>query len=273
VTEHAAEQREALRQQQLLRTLWRRSADSNLTGWLRESGARAGQGIAAYRGNAAAIAERALAAAYPTVQQLLGDESFVQLARVFWHRHPPQCGDLAWYGAELPTWIADDAQLASEPYLADVARIDWAVHRIEQAADVASTADGLPLLVNYDPARLRLRLRPGLALLPSRFPVVTIWQAHRSAEVDRFAPVRAAFQRGERETALVSRAGWRAEVEAIDDASSRFIEAVQRGANLGLALDTAGEAFAFDRWLQRALAQQWLQSIEVLDSEAEGVHR
>ncbi|HEY6510393.1 MAG TPA: putative DNA-binding domain-containing protein, partial [Burkholderiaceae bacterium] len=69
-------EREAMRQRQLLRALWQRGDDSALTPWLSEAGARAAQGLDAYRGNAAAIAERALASVFPTVQQLLGEESF-----------------------------------------------------------------------------------------------------------------------------------------------------------------------------------------------------
>jgi hypothetical protein len=263
---NSAIQREALRQQQLLRTLWRRSTDATLNLWLRESGGRAVQGIAAYRGNAAAIAERALAAAYPTVQQLVGDESFAQLAHAVWHRFPPQRGDLAQFGAALPAWVELDPQLASEPYLADVARIDWAVHAIEQAADIEQPPAGLVLLGEMDPAQLRLRLRPGLALVASKWPVVTVWLAHRrdpdDGGDDRFAPVRAAFAAQAQETALIARRGWRAEVDAIDAPTAAFIAALQRGADLADALEGVGAALAFDRWLQRALTNQWLQAVE-----------
>jgi hypothetical protein len=254
-------QRELVRQRQLLRTLWRRGADSSLALWLREPGARAGQGLDAYRGNAAAIAERALAAAFPTVQQLVGEPSFAQLARVFWHRQPPRCGDLASYGDALPDWIADDPQLAPEPYLSDVARVDWAVHTIEHAADVAAPPAGLQLLAELDPSQLMLRLRPALALVVSRWPVVTIWQAHRSDGADRFAPVRQALANAVAETALVARPQWRATVSVLDEATSKFMAALQSAATLAAALDAAGATFQFEAWLHDAVRQQWLQAV------------
>ena len=256
-----AHQREALRQQQLLRALWRRGSDASLQLWLREGGERAAQGLAAYRGNASAIAERALAAAFPTVQQLMGEESFAQLARALWQRFPPQRGDLTLYGDALPAWIELDPQLASEPYLADVARIDWAVHVIEHAADVAQPPPGLERLGDTDPSRLRVRLRPGLALIASRWPVVAIWQAHRRDDAGRFDAVRAAFAAQARETALVTRHGWRAAVEAVDATTAAFINALRR-VDLAHALEEVGAALAFDQWLQRALTNQWLQAIE-----------
>ena len=259
---NAAQQREALRQQQLLRSLWRRSSEPSLALWLRESGERVAQGLAAYRGNAAAIAERALAAAYPTVQQLVGGESFAQLAHAVWHRFPPQRGDLAQFGAALPEWIELDPQLASEPYLADVARVDWAVHTIEQASDIEQPPAGLALLGQIEPAHLRLRLRPGLALVASRWPVATIWQAHRSAGADRFADVRAAFAAQTQEVALITRHGLRAHVEPADAPTAAFVTALQRGDDLAHALEEVGDALAFDQWLQRALTNQWLQAVE-----------
>jgi hypothetical protein len=257
-------QRELLRQQQLLRALWQRGAGPSLKLWLRESHEQSRHALAAYRGNAAATAERALASAFPTVQQLIGDESFALLARALWHHAPPQRGDLACWGDTLPEWLERDTQLADEPYLADVARVDWAVHTIEQAADAEPPVGGLGLLAEHDPLQLRLRLRPGLMLVSSRWPVVTIWQAHQRADADRFAPVRAAFAAGTAEHALIARSGWRAQVDTLDAGDAAFTAALLRGASLGHALDQAGGAFAFDSWLQRALAAPWLQTVEHL---------
>jgi len=268
-----ASQREALRQQQLLRALWRRGDDHALAPWLREAGERAGQGLDAYRGSAAAIAERVLASAFPTVQQLVGDESFARLARVVWQRQPPLCGDLARYGAALPEWIAEDAQLASEPYLCDVARVDWAVHAIEHAADATASPAGLSLLAELDPSQLTLRLRAGLTLVVSRWPVVTIWQAHRSSDGDRFAPVRRALADHAAETALVARPSWRATVQAVDPGTARFMAALQDRVALAAALDAAGAEFQFEPWLHDAVRQQWLPAVEPVADTTSGGSR
>ena len=267
-SEHDAPQREAARQQQLLRALFRLDDDPAIDGWCSEPPQRLAQALAAYRGNAAAIAGRALAAAYPTVQQLLGDESFDALARALWHRHPPQSGDLAHFGAELAGFVAHDAQLASEPYLADAARLDWAVHTIQQAADVPAQPAGITRLASDDPVTLRLALRPGVALIRSAWPIVSIWRAHRAddATADRFDAVRRAFEAGRRETAFVWRDGWRAAVAALDEARSDFTEAVLAGHDIAGALERAGATFSFEDWLRDALAGQWL--LAVVDAAA-----
>ena len=257
---------EALRQQLLLRTLWGDAPPGVVAGWLRDSPQRITRGLQAYRAHAGALAERALGAAFPTVALLVGEESFAALARALWQAQPPQQGDIAQWGAALPAFIGAAPQLADEPYLADVARLDWAVHRAELAADGDASVQGLQQLADGDPATLRLRLAEGVALIASPHPVVSIWQAHRSNAAERFAPVRAALARGDGERALVHREGFAVRVLAVPEATAGFMQALRAGASLGHALDAAGPGFAFDGWLVQALQQGWLRSVEPQDA-------
>jgi hypothetical protein len=264
----AAWQREALRQQMLVGALGRESSFSSLRGWLREDragAARQQRGLSAYRANAGACAERALAAAYPTVQQLLGTAGFAALARAMWQAHMPCRGDLAHFGAELPGFIEASAQLVDEPYLADCARLDWAVHQVEAAVDADDVPRGLDLLAQHDPAQLSLQLRPGSALLSSQYPLAALWHAHRSTADERFEPVRAALHSGQGEHALVWRQGWRAQVQALPHADLGFTQALLRQCALSRALDEAGAAFDFTAWLQRALQLGWLSAVLALE--------
>lgn len=240
---------ELARQQQLLQALWRG-----------DETALAGPGLQAYRANAGAAAERALAAACPTVQQLVGDEAFAAIARRLWQQHPPQRGDLAQWGGALPAFLAADPALQDEPYLADVAHVDLAVHRAEMAADAALDPAALALLGEHEPEALWLRLAPGAALIVSAFPVAHIWQAHRRDDADRFAAVRAAFAAGVGDTAFVWRRGWRGDVVLLDNADVSFMQALLQGLSLGAALDAAPE-LDFNPWLQRALQLQWLADV------------
>ena len=162
-------QKEALRQQMLLRALWADARPGVVAGWLRDAPPRAARGLQAYRANAGALAERALTAAFPTVAQLVGEESFAALARALWFAQPPQRGDIGSWGEGLADFIAAAPQLADEPYLADVARLDWAVHSAEQAAE-RGPATGLERLAEADPADLLLRLAEGAGAVPLGAP-------------------------------------------------------------------------------------------------------
>jgi Putative DNA-binding domain len=249
--------REALRQQMLIRALWR--DDAALQGWTRGPSSH---GLAAYRSNAGALAERALGSAYPTLAALIGAESFAALARHFWHAQPPVRGDVGEWGEALPAFIADSEQLASEQYLADSARLDWAVHVATRAADAsAAWPPALDALATTEPTQLRLQLSPGAAVVESRWPIVTIWQAHHGDEP--FDNVRAAFAAERAETALVWRDdGFAIHVEATDSrADAAFTAASIDGRSLAAALDAAGTTFSFERWLERALRSRWLVSL------------
>ncbi|HZE91142.1 MAG TPA: DNA-binding domain-containing protein [Rhizobacter sp.] len=259
----SASEREQRRQHMLVRSLLSRDEAGSLHGWLKDGEARAVRGWQAYQANAGAVAECALAASFPTVQSLVGPESFAALARAFWQAQPPQRGDLAWFGQALPAFIEASEQLADVPYLADCARLDWCVAQAEQAADDVPDVGSLHLLGEGDPALLRLALMPGTALLSSPYPIVSAWHAHRPAPgaADPFAPVREALAEGRGEHALVWRQGWRIQVLALDAAAARWTQCLLQGATLDLALTQAGDGFAFEPWLVQALQRGWFARV------------
>ena len=255
---------EAQRQQALLRALRRGSSLAALTRLVRSEPA-VPRGLQVYRANAAALAHKALAAAYPVLQQLLGPDSFGLCARALWHAHAPRLGDIAQWGAELSTWVASQNDLAAEPYLSDVARLEWAVHQAHSAADSDDAPANMQTLAQAAPSRLWLRLRPGTACVVSRHPIVSIWRAHQASdaqEADRFAPVRAAFSSASSETALVWRQGWKVRVAALATPEAAFTLALLQGRTLGVALSRAGPGFAFEPWLLRALPLGWIDGVE-----------
>lgn len=254
---------EAARQQALLAALI--AADANPPALaLRETGPRAARGLEAYRANAEASAERALASTFATVQAMVGEEDFKHLARAFWHAHPPQRGDLGEWGAEFPAWLGAHAAMAPWPWLPDSARLDLALHRAERAADAGLDAASLALLESTDPARLRLQLMPGTALLRSAWPIASIHAAHQlggDAAEQAFEGLRAAIADVRGEQVLVARQGWRAVVHRLDSPGAAWAQAVLDGACLADAMALAGEDFDFTVWLGTALRESWLKGV------------
>ena len=253
--------REALRQRLLLRALQRDAAAAAVEGWLRGTPARRRRGLQAYRANAAALAGRALAAAYPTVAELVGAETFALMARRHWQRQPPADGDIALWGAALPDAIAADPQLAAEAYLADVARLDWALHRAASAADDDAPPAGLLLLGRRPPSTLGLRLRAGWSVCWSAHPLHAIWAAHQHHGDDRFAAVREAFAEGRAEAVRVRRHGLRARAERIEPAVARFEQALLDRQDLAAALAAAAPGFDFEAWLIDTLRHDGLSAV------------
>ena len=174
----------ARQQQDLLAALFawpRDNAMLNISNYVYDTQAR---GLKVYQNNGHALAERTLRVAYPVLAQLLGADSFAALSRALWHAHPPARGDLAQWGGDLAGFVSASDQLLEEPYLSDVARVEWALHTCAGCADRAPEPATFHLLMAHDPAALRLVLAPGCAVLHSVWPVASIVTAHRHPNSD-----------------------------------------------------------------------------------------
>src|SRR4051812_29625274 len=88
-----------------------------------------------YRNTYKMALTNALRLCYPAVHRLVGEEFFAAVAQDFIAASPPCSASLDEYGAAFPDFLARIPSAAALPYLADVARLDWAVHRALHAAD------------------------------------------------------------------------------------------------------------------------------------------
>lgn len=214
------------------------------------------RGLQVYQANGAMLAERTLASTYPVIAQLMGEASFEPLARHFWQQHPPQRGDMGQWGLQLPEFLATAPQLADEPFLADVARIEWALHRSASAHDSALDAASFALLSSADETRpVGLAISPGVYLLASNYPVASIINAHLSGQ-PTLGEAAAMLSLEQGEYALVWRQGYKPKVRSISAAEHCLINALANGVAVDAALDEASHiepAIDFNTWLGQAV--------------------
>ncbi|MEO0809239.1 MAG: DNA-binding domain-containing protein [Pseudomonadota bacterium] len=206
--------------------------------------APSGKRFNVYRNNVAVSLTEALAAGYPVVKQLVGEEFFAGMARVYVSEHLPTSPVMLQYGTDFPEFIETFAPAASVPFLADVARVEQARHAAYHAED----RDAIGIEHLHDIAcdeleAVQLLLHPSLNLLASRWPVISIWHIHQTqddpaAEMQKLSP--------EAETALIVRPRWDIDVRLIPDAAFRFFSALQAGEALGTAAESILETEAAD---------------------------
>lgn len=123
------------------------------------AGAEAERRFAVYRNNVAVGLGQALGRRFPAIRRLVGEAYFQALTRAFAAAPPSSPVLLAW-GERFPAFLAGFPPLAGYPYLADVARIEWARGLAFHAADrVPLTAEALAALL-ADPGTARLALHP-----------------------------------------------------------------------------------------------------------------
>ncbi|NVK42563.1 MAG: putative DNA-binding domain-containing protein [Oceanospirillaceae bacterium] len=196
-----------------------------------------------YRNNFRISLTEALEAVYPVMQRLVGADFFRYLADRYLRNHPPTHGDLAQFGDRMAVFVASFQPAASLPYLADIARLEWACHEVFHAP--GNTPVGLDVLTRMPAADLpglRFRLGPACHLVASDFPVHCIWQ-NNQAEVDE--PEVVDLNRGG-ETVLVLRPCWTVQLWALQPAAGRLLTSLCRGEPLGEAVD---QALMLDRTL------------------------
>lgn len=199
------------------------------------AGADASHRFAVYRNNVFAGLSNALAARFPVVKRLVGDEFFALMARIHIAGNPPRSPLMFRYGESFPAFIRRFPPAAGIPYLADVARLEYLRGEAYHAADATpvearrfSRLSGVALLAT------RVALHPSMRLLASSFPVVSIWSVHQ----DDATPMVA---RWKAESALVARPELEVEVRLLPTGGYAFVEAIASGATIGGAASTAAE--------------------------------
>ncbi|GHD66904.1 HvfC/BufC N-terminal domain-containing protein [Jeongeupia chitinilytica] len=135
--------------------------------------------LAIYRNNVRLNRIDALESAFPTVLALVGRDWFRAMARAYVGAEPAASANLHDDGWALGAFLDGFGPAQTLPYLADVARFDWARHRAWFAEDAAALDP--VALAGIDPerfARQRLHLHPSLALVVSGWPLADIAAMH-----------------------------------------------------------------------------------------------
>ncbi|MEB0045823.1 MULTISPECIES: DNA-binding domain-containing protein [unclassified Pseudomonas] len=205
-------------------------------GLVSANGADPASRFAVYRNNVQRSLSNALAASYPVVLQLVGDEFFRAMAAVYTQHCPPQSPLINDFGDTFAAFVESFEPAASVPYLADVARLERLRVRAYHAADAQPLGQEQIAAVLSDPPALNelsVALHPSLSVLNSAFAVVAIWAAHqRDATPAGIDPHLG-------QSALVIRNGLDVEVFAITYGASTFIQHLQNGENLSDALQAS----------------------------------
>lgn len=231
------------------------------------------RGMLVYQSNMLALAKSCLHSAYPVLTAVLGTESMDALASAHWLQLPPQRGDVHQWGGALADFMQAQPQLASWPWLPDVARCEWAMHRLAFAADGVAAQNSLQHLVNHEPERLLLHLAPGWQTLHSAWPVLDIVHTHRQLPMDAIAQadcLQALWSRvhtcnapdGGSAPVLLWRQGWQPQLRACIAGEEAFLHALGRQASLHDAL-LASPLLAIDQWLPLAVQTGLLLQVSV----------
>jgi hypothetical protein len=158
-------------------------------------GVIAGEGLAPaarlqiYRHHVLTSLTEALQATFPVVCRLVDARFFGYAADTYIRQHPPEEPCLWEYGARFPAFLATFPPCRDLVYLADVARLEWALNVALHAEErLPMTADALRQIPGEQVACLTFQCHPALTLLCSLWPIDQIWRAHQ-ADADLTAAI------------------------------------------------------------------------------------
>ncbi|HWK94956.1 MAG TPA: DNA-binding domain-containing protein [Pseudolabrys sp.] len=198
--------------------------------------------FAVYRNNVIVGLSEAMRAQFPATEKIVGTEFFAALAQVYVSSEPPRSPVMMNYGERFPGFIERFEPAAEIPYLADVARLEFARTQAYHAADAAPLdADAWQHVEADTLADLRVILHPSLRIVRSAFPVVTIWSMNSGgmepASIEDCGP----------EDAVIARPRGVVEVRQLPPGGATFLNALTAGTTLGKAATAASNAdVAFD---------------------------
>lgn len=189
------------------------------------------QAFAVYRNTSARGAVEALRATYSTVNHLLGDDGFTQVALEYRRGTPPSGPVLSDYGADFAAYLTRQPWTCELPYLADVARLDW----LWLESFLSAEADMTP---GQFGTASRIMLHPAARFAWLATPALTIWNAHRDpGGFDELEP------EWQEEGALFVRPGLCVRAVSIDRACHRLLLSCVTPSRVDECVDAVAEAF------------------------------
>jgi hypothetical protein len=127
---------------------------------------------------------------FPVLAGLLGESDFETLAAAYVEAHESTFFNIRWYGNQMGEFLAAEATYSKAPILAEMARWEWAMAAVFDAADAEPIDIGaFAQIAPEDWAALRFDWSPALQVLELEWNVPQLWKAVTEGNDERPDPV------------------------------------------------------------------------------------
>lgn len=233
-------------------------------------------GLNVYTNNFIENGIRALSITFPTVEGLIGEDSFRMLSRKFLRHEAKASFDWAEYGITLPTFIESQEALETYPFLSEVAELDWAIHSVQREADKEFEPATFALLESGDTNLLRFIAAPGLQSRRFWFPVADLYRlihepflqseegllARKALLKNITESINNAINMTTPRSLVLWRAEYKAQFEYLSDAEADVIQKINAQASVDVVIETIG-AHNIDlvEWLTKAISNKLIFAV------------
>lgn len=189
-----------------------------------------------YRNTVLLTLTKVLRLCYPAVSKLVGEDFFNGAAEIFAAGHLPQAAYLDQYGGDFPEFLRGFEPARALVYLADVARLEWAVNGALHAPDaVPLDMQALATVEADNSLQVRLVPHPCVRWLRASYPADEIWCAVVNDDDRALGTIDLGAGPAH---LLVERNASGVAVLRLDEATWRFGERLGRGEFLQAVIDT-----------------------------------
>ena len=211
--------------------------DDAICGHIVEDGYTAAERCRIYRNTCRSVLTETLRMTYPAVDRLVGRDFFDMAAGQFIHVHPARSGYLNEYGGEFGDFLAVLDAASGLPYLADVARFEWALSVAANAVDAPVLDPGALAAVDGERhATLRFEPHPSVRLLALACPADQIADAVLSGDEAAMTEVELS---SEPVWLVVHRGASGVDAQRLECDAYGFVSRLCAGEALGSLLETA----------------------------------
>lgn len=198
----------------------------------------------------------ALASSYPALAALLGEEDFQALGARYVRMHDSPYFSIRNYGDALEEFLGTHADYADVPLLAELARFEWILCAVFDAADAeALPAAALTRVAPADWPELRCTFHPSVRRLALRWNAPQVWKALTEGG-----------ERPELQVASIPAEwlAWRQDLKnyfrSLEPGEARALDAARNGASFGELCELLAAAHGAERTAAEAAAllARWL---------------
>jgi len=233
-------------------------------------------GLNVYTNNFIENGIRALSITFPTVEGLIGEDSFRMLSRKFLRHEAKASFDWADYGITLPTFIESQDALEAYPFLIEVAELDWVIHCIQREADKKFEPSTFASLESGDTSSLRFIAAPGLQSRRFWFPVADLYRLIHEPYLQSEEGVLARKALLKNTTELINnainmttprslvlwRAEYKAQFEYLSHAEAEVIQKINVKAPVDAVIETIGtHNIDLVAWLTKAISNKLIFAV------------
>lgn len=215
------------------------------------------QRLDAYQHNYQGGLIEALKIAYPQILSLVGEAFFQQLAYEYLECHPLTESNHSRYGEYLSQFIAklsiNNQALTPLPYLADVAKSDWALYLSYYAATRSQfDVKAFSQLEVSSQTHAMFHIADDIHLIDSRWPLAQLWQFYIEGSQGMH------LERAEQpQTFIVHRPEYKPQLCVLSEVEADLLHAIKRGTRIDSLPESSAEL------LPRLIVKGWVSEFRL----------